>query len=76
MQNNLFDQPAIDANAIPAAQVADQDAVVSHGQATMPSRNFWGIDSDVTFEMSADQEDRSMQGDLRRGSRYQGDESE
>jgi hypothetical protein len=76
MESYLFDQPAIDTNAIPAAQIADQDAVVSHGQATMPSRNLWRIDSDVTFEMSADEEDRSVQGDLRCGSRDHGDESE
>jgi hypothetical protein len=76
MEPYLFDQSAIDTNTIPAAQVADQDAIVSHGQTTMPSRDFWRIDSDVTIEMSADQEDRSMQGDLRCGSRAQGDESE
>jgi hypothetical protein len=72
----FFDQPAIDTNAIPAAQVPNQDAVISHGHAAMPSGDLLRVDADVTLEMSADQEDRSMQGDLRGGSRDQGDESE
>jgi hypothetical protein len=76
MQSCFINQPAIDANAIPAAQIANQDAVVSHGHAAMPSGNLLWIDADVTVEMSTDQQDRSMQGDLRRGSRDQGDESE
>ena len=73
IEPGFFDQPAIDANAVAAAQVANQDPVVSHRQATMPARDFWRIDPDVALEMPADQEDRTLQDDERRGSRDQWD---
>ncbi len=72
----ILNRPAIDANAVAATQVADQDAVVSHRQATMPARNLGRVDPDVTLEMPADQEDRTMQDDDRGGSLNQWDESE
>ena len=56
-------QPAVDAYAVAAAQVANQNTVVGHRHATMSSRNLRRIDADVTVRVPADQEDRPLQGD-------------
>ena len=68
VKSGFLNRPAIDANAVAAPQIADQHPVVSHRQATVPARNLRRIDADITLEMPADQEDRTLQDDQRGGS--------
>ncbi len=76
MKPRLVDQSPIDTHAIPASQVADQYAVVGHGQAAVPARDFRRFNTNITIKMAADQDNRPMQGHHRGGRRNQGDESE
>jgi hypothetical protein len=72
---NFVDQAPVDPKAVEAAEVADHHAVVGQGQAAVPAGDFRDVDPDVAVGVTADQEDRALEGDDRGRAGVQGHKS-
>ena len=72
----FFEQPAVDAHAVAAAEIANQYSIICCRDATVATRNLRRIDADVAFEVPADQEDRPVECDRGGRSLHEWDDAE
>ncbi len=76
LQADLLDLATVDADAVPTAQVAEDDPIVGDGDAAMPPGDLRVVDPGVAIEVPADEDDGPLERDDRRRPVIQGDELE
>ena len=72
----FFEQAAVDAHAIAAAEIANQHSIICCCDTTVAAGDLGPVEADIALRVAADQEDRTIQGDDRAGTLYEWDDAE